>query len=73
MQGGFQTGFIQSSQNDGGVPVQGAKAVLSQRQHGLDIVTMADTNDYRRNRSSTSCKVTVNEMIESNMKDYFNK
>lgn len=35
---------------------------------------MAETQDnYKMNRSSTSCKVTVNEMMEANMKSYFNK
>lgn len=47
------------------------KAVLSQR--GFDADTMADTYDNKINRSSTSCKVTINEMLENNMKNYFNK
>ena len=51
----------------------GVKAILSQRGIG-DTSTMAEThNDNKMNRSSTSCKVTMNEMLESNMKNYFNK
>jgi hypothetical protein len=48
--------------------------VLSHR--GVEDETMAETHDYkdyRMNRSYTSCKVTINEMLESNMKGYYNK
>lgn len=30
-------------------------------------------SEFKMNRSSTTCKVTINEMLESNMKSYFNK
>ena len=67
-QGAFQSGFVQSSSG-----VMGVKAILSQRGIG-DTSTMAEThNENKMNRSSTSCKVTMNEMLESNMKNYFNK
>ena len=29
--------------------------------------------DQRMNKSNTSCKITVNEMISGNMKNYYNK
>lgn len=68
VQGGFQAGFVNS-----GKGVTGVKAILSQRGFG-ETSTMAETqNEYKMNRSSTSCKVTINEMLESNMKSYFNK
>jgi hypothetical protein len=46
------------------------RAILSQKG---ELDTMADTQDFRMNRSSTSCKVTMSEMLMSNMKNYFNK